>query len=29
MARFLQSLGAQTSDPPGPGPDKPQGKRCC
>jgi hypothetical protein len=28
MARFMRSLGAQPFLPPGPGPDKPQGKRC-
>jgi hypothetical protein len=28
MARFMQSLGAKTYDAHGPGPDKPQGKRC-
>ena len=28
MARFLQSLGAQLSEAPGPGPDQPVGKRC-
>jgi hypothetical protein len=28
MARFMQSLGAQVYNPPGTGPDKPQGRRC-
>ena len=28
MARFLRSLGAETLDRPGPGPNRPTGKRC-
>jgi hypothetical protein len=28
FARFLRHLGAETADPPGPGPDYPSGRRC-